>query len=275
MYDLNQLRISSTQPCLIVYLIDQSNSMSEQFGNASHSKATELAKVINDAIYDIGLRCINTHGSNIKIKNRFEIAIISYGKDTNHVQSAWEGALANKWVVSIEEIFDSHSSLGTENGKPIWIKPYAIANTPMTKAFENTKRLCKDWINWGNHKDCHPPIVINITDGQVTDAGHNFNALRNEINEIKQLRTNYGEVNILNIYISARTGNKLLFPNQISNNISDEFEKLLFEISTPLNANMINIARAKGYNIESNARGYIYNGDAKDLVNFLNIGTPI
>jgi hypothetical protein len=39
MHDIRNLTISSTNPCLIVYLIDQSYSMSEQFGNASHSNA--------------------------------------------------------------------------------------------------------------------------------------------------------------------------------------------------------------------------------------------
>ena len=101
----------------------------------------------------------------------------------------------------------------------------------MTKAFENAKRLCNDWINWGNHRDCHPPIIINITDGEATDAGSSFNALKNQVEQIKSLRTNYGSVNILNIHISTRAGDKLLFPNEV--NTGDKFEKLLFEMRLP------------------------------------------
>jgi len=41
----------------------------------------------------------------------------------------------------------------------------------MMRAFENAYRVCEAWINWGNHRDCHPPIVINITDGEATDGG--------------------------------------------------------------------------------------------------------
>ena len=48
MFDLRNLTISSTNPCLIVHLIDQSGSMNEKFGNASHTKAIELANAIND-----------------------------------------------------------------------------------------------------------------------------------------------------------------------------------------------------------------------------------
>ena len=268
MYDLRTHTISSTNPCLIIYLIDQSGSMSDRFGNASHSKAVELANAINDTIYEVGLRCIGSSG---ELKNRFEMAIIGYGKDGDKVQSAWEGQLAYKWVVSIKNIFDC--PLTYVDDRPIWIKPYAEGSTPMTKAFQNARRLCSDWINWGNHRDCHPPIIINITDGEATDSSGVFsNLLKKEVEQIKQLRTNYGTVNILNIHISERSGDRILFPNEITQSVQNA--RLLFELSTPLNENMMRIAQQKGYNIQHNARGYVFNGSANDLINFLNIGTP-
>jgi hypothetical protein len=268
MYDIRNLTISSTNPCLIVYLIDQSGSMDSKFGNASHSKSVELANAINDVIYEIGLRCIGSGG---ELKNRFELAILGYGKDGDKVLSGWEGQLANKWVVSINDIFEY--PLGQEDDKPIWIKPYARGATPMTKAFENARRLCQDWINWGNHKDCHPPIIINITDGEATDAGSNFNLLKREAEQLQSLSTNYGPVSILNIHISSTTGDRVLFPSDTTE-VKDRFAELLFDISTPLNENMVRIAQQKGYNISSGAKGYVFNGNATDLINFLNIGTP-
>lgn len=267
MHNLNTLTISSTNPCLIIYLLDQSGSMNEKFGNASHNKAVELANAINDIIYEVGLRCIGNAG---ELKNRFEIAILGYGKSENLVQSGWEGHLAGKWVVSIKNIFEY--PLGQENDKPIWIKPYSGNNTPMTKAFENAKRLCNDWINWGNHKDCHPPIIINITDGAATDGGNNFNLLKTEVEQIKHLGTNYGTVNVLNIHISTKAGDKLLFPSEVTTD--EKYASLMFEMSTPLNENMIRIAKQNGYDINNNSRGYVFNGNATDLINFLNIGTP-
>jgi hypothetical protein len=263
---MQNLTITSTHPCLLVYLIDQSGSMADRFGNASHTKAIEVANAMNDVIYEVGLRCISNGG---EIKNRFEIAIIGYGGMT--VRSGWEGALANKWVVSIKNIFDY--PLGQENEKPIWIRPAANSSTPMAKAFENARRLCMDWINWGNHKECHPPIVINISDGEATDAGSNFNILRNEVEILKSLSTNQGQVNVLNIHISAITGERSLFPTD-TNAIRDRFANLLFDLSTPLNQNMVRLAQQKGYNINQGAKGYVFNGNASDLVNFLNIGTP-
>jgi hypothetical protein len=267
MYDLRNLTISSTNPCLLVYLIDQSGSMSDKFGNASHSKAVEVTNAINDLIYEVGLRCIGSGGD---LKNRFEIAIIGYGKEVDTVQSAWEGQLFGKWVVSIKNIFDF--PLVIANDKPIWIKSYAKGNTPMAKGFENAKRLCNEWINWGNHKDCHPPIIINITDGEATDAGSGFTLLKNQVEQIKSLRTNYGAASIFNVHISSKSGDKRLFPTQVIPD--DVFAKLLFEISSPLDNNMIRIAQQKGYDLSESAKGYVFNGNATDLINFLNIGTP-
>jgi hypothetical protein len=267
MYDIRNLTISSTNPCLVVYLVDQSFSMSERFGNSNHNKAVEVANAINEIIYEIGLVCLD--GPN-GLKNRFEIAILGYGKEKDSVFSAWEGSLSGKWFCSINEIFNN--AIGILNDKPIWVRPISGQNTPMTKAFAFAKRICNDWINWGNHKDCHPPIIINITDGEATDAGSNFLPLIDEVQKIKQLRTNFGHVNILNVHISSTSGNEILFTNETP--LIDKFGKLLYDISTPLNDNMIRIAREKGYTIYDGAKGYVFNGSATDLINFLNIGTP-
>ena len=266
MTDLRNFTISSTNPCLIIFLIDQSGSMTERFGNASHTKSKEVANAINELLYEVGLRCY----SGDEVKNRFEIGIIGYGKESK-VESGWEGTLSNKWLVSIKNIFEH--PLGEEDGRPIWISPVASGSTPMKKAFENAKRLCQDWINWGNHRECHPPIIINITDGEATDSGRNHQDLMREVDELKQQRTNYGQINILNIHISDRNADRVLFPNEVSNS-GNEFSRLLFDMSTPLNENMVRIALQKGYNIPNNSIGYIYNGNAVDLINFLNIGTP-
>lgn len=267
MYDLRNFTITSSHPCLLVYLIDQSRSMDLEFGNSSQSRAEVVANAINDLIYDVGLRCIGGMG---ELKNRFEIAIVGYGKYGHSVHSAWEGQLAGRWVVPIKEIFEYPLSIIDE--QPVWILPYTGYNTPMTRAFENAKRLCSDWIKWGNHSDCHPPIVVNISDGEATDAGENFIGLKKEIQEIKELKTNYGHVKVLNIHISGHSGSQLLFPERV--NYRDKFQEMLFESSSVLDENMIRIARQRGYEIGNQAKGYVFNGNVLDLVNFLNIGTP-
>lgn len=263
MHNLSTLQISSTHPCLIVYLLDQSGSMAEFFGNSQQSKAEKLAESINEIIFETGLKCVGAGGD---IRNRFEIAVVGYGVDSG-VSSAWQGNLAGRWVVSIDEVFQN--PIGEENGTPIWIAPIAQGQTPMNTAFENAYRICEAWINWGNHIDCYPPIVINITDGAPTDSEVK---LRQTVHNLKNLRTNYGGVNIFNIHISSGGGRDgILFPSELHN--ATQNANLLFDLSTPLNDSMIEHAKEVGYEVMKGAKGYVYNGTAKHLVDFLNIGS--
>lgn len=265
MADISTLQISSTFPCLVIYLLDQSGSMQEHFGS-SGTKAKKLADSVNEIIFETGLKC---YGSNGELKNRFELSVVGYGGASNTVEPAWEGNLRDHWVVSIGDVFPN--AVGEEDGIPIWIRPKAGADTPMTRAFENAYRIAEAWINWGNHRDCHPPIVINISDGEATDSGINDQKLKQAVNNLKSLSTNYGGVNIFNIHISSQSGDSILFPSQL--NTPNKQANLLFDLSTQLNDHMVALANNMGYNVSYGAKGYVFNGSAKNLMDFLNIGS--
>jgi hypothetical protein len=69
------------------------------------------------------------------------------------------------------------------------------------------------------------------------------------------------------------SGDRILFPSQVSES-GDSFARLLFELSSPLNEHMMQEAKKRGYsNITHGARGYVFNGNNTDLLNFLNIGS--
>jgi hypothetical protein len=268
--NLEALRINTTNPCLILFLLDQSGSMSETFGgDDSTPKDEALANAVNETIHNIGLKCISGQG---EIRNRFEISVIGYGKD-GKVNSAFEGNLKGKWVVKISDIFNNPYKYDDESdGAPIWISPVSSYATPMAEAFRNAYDLCNDWINYENHVDCHPPIIINISDGQPTDGGRDFTKLKTIVNQIKSLKTNYGNTYVFNVHISSLLHDKVLFPNSIES-IESTYAKLLFNLSSKLNSKMLDIGVSRGYNIDSNSRGFIFNGNSSDLINFLNIGS--
>lgn len=264
---MSNILISSTNPCLIVYMIDQSGSMSETIGNTQESLAQKLADAINTFIVEIALRCLDNTG----IRNRFEIAVIGYGNGDDNVSSAWEGMLKNRWVVSISEVWNNPSRVIGE--VPIWITPRAVSNTPMTKAFETAGEICQDWINWGNHNDCMPPMIVNISDGDATDSGFGHRNLKAITNHLKSLGTNHGNIQIFNMHISGSGGDALTFPSTLVQN--NRFSQTLFEISSELTPSMIECANLRGYNIASGAKGFVYNGNVSTMLDFLNIGSPL
>ena len=62
MYNIETLQISSTNPCLIVYMLDQSGSMADDFSGGG-SKAQKLAESINEIIFETGLKCYDSSGT--------------------------------------------------------------------------------------------------------------------------------------------------------------------------------------------------------------------
>lgn len=273
MNDLRKIKISSGRPCLIVFLIDQSGSMEDEWTSELGSKADCLSNYINQIVREIGLKCIAKEGTRSTVKNRFEIAILGYGKDSS-VYSAFQGPLSFKksggFIHSIKNLFEKPYSY--VDNKPIWITASAYQRTPMTEAFNTAKDLIESWINWGNHYESHPPILINITDGIPTDSGHKFELLIEAADDIRNLNTVHGDTMIFNCHIDNGDMNSVLFPDNL-NNIFDSYAKVMFDISSVLMPKMIEEANRKDYNLNHNSRGFAYNAGPKELIKFLQIGS--
>ena len=271
MNDLRNIKIASGRPCLIIFLLDQSGSMEEKWTAELGSKADCLANYINQIIREVGLKCV----SNQEVKNRFEIGIIGYGKD-DEVYSAFEGPLSydrsQTWLFGIQDLFKNPYGYAPDSGKPIWITPNAYHKTPMAEAFNTAKAIITDWVEWGNHYESHPPILINITDGMPTDAGYGFETLIEAADDIKKINTVYGSTMIFNCHIDQGTSEPILFPNNLKD-IFDPYARVMFDISSGLMPKMLEEANRKGYNLTQDSRGFVYNAGPKDLIKFLQIGS--
>ena len=117
-------RVTSAHPCAFVLLLDHSGSMSDTVidnrGEAK-DKSTEVARIVNQFIEEIILTCQRTD----IIKDYFEILILSYGKldeeDNSIVCTAWEGPLAGKTWVTVNELRNSSlrkEIIEVQNPKP-------------------------------------------------------------------------------------------------------------------------------------------------------------
>ena len=69
------------------------------------------------------------------------------------------------------------------------------------------KGILEGWL--AQHPNCHPPIVVNITDGAATDGNPLVPA-----DELKNLKSSEGNVLLYNIHLSSGFCNTDKIPEQ-------------------------------------------------------------
>lgn len=269
--------ISRSNPILFVFLLDQSGSMSGAFGGAESgiSKAQGIADTINRLLSNLVIR--GSVGD--QVRDYCEVAVLGYGGKQG-VMPAFSGQLAGKEIVRISEIAVYPSRIENRTMKlpdgagglidtptkfPIWFEPTAESDTPMTRAFQRAYDLVSRWIT--NHPNSFPPIVINITDGEATDGDPTPYAQK-----IKSLQTDDGNVLLFNCFISSSVAEPLLFPDSVSI-IKEPYGKKMFEMSSTLPLAMTETAKQQGLPVSNTSKGFAYQADLREIIQFLDIGT--
>lgn len=276
--------ITRQTPSAFIFLIDISGSMEDGviFNGETMTKAKALARSLNSVLTELLIRCKRQEG----YRDYFDIAVIGYGGDDarsllpeggHHKIFRKPSELANS-KTSITKIFKDRE---LPAGKVIttvseirnWITPIALGKTPMFAGLKMAHDLAKEWID--NHKglDCFPPIIINITDGEATDA--HANDLINISNNIKSLETEDGNVLLINIYLSSDSSLEgVLFPISPDDLPEKPYAKLLFNMSSQMpeiyHGEITDITKRS--NVEG-SRGMSYNSSIGDIVYMLNIGS--
>jgi len=117
------------------------------------------------------------------------------------------------------------------------------------------------------HPNSYPPTILHITDGESTDGDPEALA-----DAVRQFSTLDGQVLLLNLHVSAQAGHPIAFPASESG-LPDNYAKLLFRMSSALPEHLTMVAKEKGHNVSNESRGYIFNAEAAEIVDFFDIGT--
>lgn len=280
-------RVTSSNPCAFVLLVDQSGSMSEPVEDnkgRTMSKAEHLALIVNKFLDELLNTCQKTEG----VKNYFEIIIIGYGQlnedDESIVKICWEGNLKDKQWVNVEElkrgplrtdiiVSPNPSRFSKKEYKEpvnIWLEAKAEGLTPMKESLYLCCDLLEDWVR--NHPNSFPPIVFNITDGVASDIDE-VNEIIEASDKLRSISTNDGNILFFNCLISGNSENLLDFPllsdKQLFEN--DEYEMALFESSSSIPANLKKLLPIANQSDEE-TKGLVL-GSIDSVIRFLNIGT--
>ena len=166
-------------------------------------------------------------------------------------------------------------SVTGEIPKKKWIKPSALGNTPMSLGFTKSLEIIQNWIQ--SHNDSHPPILINITDGIYTDQDPS-----SLVGEIRSQKTSNGSVLVFNIHIHENDHNgPIVFPDDSfippidSDGNPIEVASKLFNMSSKLTHTMVVTGLSMKKNLTPDSRGFAYNANFTDLIDFLQIGTRL
>jgi uncharacterized protein YegL len=274
----NSKQWSSATPGYIIFLVDQSGSMGEDY-TGGKNKAEFTALVINRTINDL----IFTNSAGDKIKDRVFISIIGYGgKGSNSVddiRSDYLSAFADTPLRTEKvkkKVSDGAGGLvEIEEEMAIFLEPTCPRDglTPMGEALDFAKQLIEGWIS--KKPDNPAPVIINVSDGMPYTGGNSVDDADKAIsiaNSIMQISTNDGNPIIFNVHLGQPPFTESKFEGSESK-IADEEGKLLFKISSKVPETYREAARKHEFITSEDSRGFVSNAGPETLIKFINFGS--
>ena len=276
-------RVDREHPTAFIFLVDQSISMKRltTFNGEDMTLSEAVARIVNSQINELVERCVK----NNETRHYFDIAVIGYGTEA---YSAWNGALEGRDFVSPEEIRDNpfqkrlvKEEVRTRKGitvKEVERKQWMTARhdgnwTRMDKALRRAEGLLDNWMKDHHDKDCYPPTIINITDGEYN--GVTDDEMLQLSNQLKSMFTNDGNVLFFNIHIVPGHSESVVFPATVGELNGNGYGEKLFNMSSllPLNYNEQIRAIFGDRQTDIRYRAMGVNAGMERLVKMMKIGT--
>lgn len=277
-------QITRNTPTAFIFLIDQSVSMQKYttlYGEEM-PMAEAVARIVNHQLNELVLRCIK--GS--ETRDYYDIAIIGYGENA---YSGWKGELEGRDFVKPSELKEhpykkitTKKETRTRKGVKVveveevqWVEAEATQGwTRVHLAFEKAKGLLDEWMEKHHDKDCYPPTIINITDGEFNGATKEY--VLQQANELKSMFTNDGNVILFNIHISANKAVCVTCPASKDEVSFSSLATTMYEMSSLLPMRYSDrIADLRGDGTPNNRyRAMSINADMSTLIQLMDIGTP-
>lgn len=265
--------ISRTSPTAFLFLVDQSGSMQDTMQNGK-SKSSFVADVLNRTLATLITRCTKSEGT----RDYFEVGVLGYSGPSaaNGLTGSLSGQVlhpisrieANPLRVEdrTKRVDDGAGGLVSQTIKfPVWFEAVASGGTPMCNAITRAAEALVTWCD--AHPASYPPTVLHVTDGESTDGDPEELA-----KQLQRISTNDGNVLLFNLHVSSSGGEPVKFPSSDAG-LSNDYAKLLFRMSSPLPPHLQQVAQEKGSQATMESRGFVFNGEITEIVDFFDIGT--
>ncbi|HYT90785.1 MAG TPA: hypothetical protein VEL76_18900 [Gemmataceae bacterium] len=274
--------VERANPGCILFLVDQSYSMTDPFAGAPRSKVEAVATAINRFISELIITCEKGED---KPRHYFDVGVIGYTtnqKGEPIIGSLLQGpALAGRDLVSVVDLYDNPLDVeirqkddGTgglvEVRFPIWYRvppPETMLGTPMCAVLQHCYSVAAGWCAF--HPASFPPVVIHLTDGESNDGDPEAAAA-----SLRSLSTQDGNLLLFNCHLSSSLADGVLFP-AAEQQLPDDYARLLFRMSSPLPDKLRGNAEAKSIPAAAGARGMAFNADGVKMLLLISVGTMI
>lgn len=277
-------QITRNTPTAFIFLIDQSVSMKKRtvLHGEEMPMAEAVARIVNHQLNELVLRCVKGN----ETRDYYDVAVIGYGENA---YSGWRGELEDKDFVKPSELKEhpfkkitTRKETRTRKGIKVveveevqWIEAKATERcTRVHHAFDKAKVLLERWMDKHHDKDCYPPTIINITDGEFNGASKDY--ILQQANELKSMFTNDGNVILFNIHISANKEASILCPHKKSEIASNVLATTMFELSSLLPTRYSERIAELRKDTATHERytAMSINADMSTLIQLMDIGTP-
>ena len=275
-----QQTFSRSAPGCIVFLLDRSDSMKQPWAGSGMTLAQGAARAINKILLELCVKSTKEQGAPLRLY--FYVGVAGYGLRRSDggegVESAWGGRMTGRGIVPLPELAinpiavreePSVDAMQTRSKLPVWIEPAYGYRTPMCQAIAAAGEWVFDWAR--AFPTSFPPIIINITDGMVTDSPYQRADLKTWADRLVTISTTDGPAMFMNVFLSPSPAPGVWFPTTATQ--LPQPGPSLFSISSPLPQPMIDNARSAQIVVAPGARGLVFNADLAMLVKFLEIGT--
>jgi hypothetical protein len=269
----HEAQISRNNPTAFLFVVDQSGSMSDRM-SIGKSKAEFVSDALNRTLMNLIGRCTKSEG----VRDYFEVGVIGYGG--HGIDNGFSGTLGARVLNPVSAIEQNPTRVEDRKKKmddgaggivetsvkfPVWFEPRADGGTPMRAALTKAAEEIAAWCD--AHPESYPPTILHVTDGESGDGDPEEIAAN-----LGQLQTNDGSVVVMNIHVSALGSDTIKFPSSESG-LPDSYAKMLFRMSSVLPPHVAAFAKDKGYAVTPESRGYMFNAEAGEIVDFFDIGT--
>jgi hypothetical protein len=274
-----QQKINRATPGCLVVLLDRSDSMRERSATGE-TLASGAAEAVNRLLFNLAKRSQKERGA--PPRHYFDVGVFGYGRASSGegeaVEVAFQGALAGRPLVALPDLATNPMRVDQVRSNadlpptrmPIWVDPMHGFGTPMCQAIATAGYYAAEWIKL--HPGSFPPVILNITDGVVTDSPYQDVDLPGWAGRLRSLQTSDGPALLYNIFLSPYGGATRYFPS-CSEGLPDP-GPAMFELSSELPEYAVTAARHKGFQVDPGARGLVFNAGLDNLAELLDLGTP-